>query len=79
MFFRLFMIRELLFALIYLILIREEEWKAISVVLGVQCFGGATDLYLGGVRVGWLESFKTHGVMTLLGSWAAYRIWMENQ
>lgn len=80
-FFNLFAVRELLFALIYLIFIRQGEWKAVSVVLAVQCLGGATDTYLGATKggVGWVEAFKAHGIMTTVGSWAAYRIWMENQ
>ena len=80
-FWYMFAVRELLFGLILLILEREGEWKAVSIIIGVMTIGGSLDVVFSATKggVGWIEGFKAHGIVTMVALFASYQIWMENK
>jgi hypothetical protein len=79
-FFWLFVNKEGCMGLIMLLLQLAGEWRAVGIVLSVMCIGGAGDLYLSIAkgRMGLVEAFQAHGVMTGVGVWAAWRILDEH-
>jgi hypothetical protein len=80
-FWYMFAVRELLFGLILLILEREGEWKAVSIILGTMCIGGSLDVVFSATKggVGWIEGIKAHGIVTVVALVASYQMWVENK
>lgn len=91
-FFYLFAVRELVLGLALLLLEAYGEWRAVTVVLGCVGLNGVGDFILAGLRMGseegtekgngsasrWWDSFKAHGVPTILGYWAVWKLWQEH-
>ena len=90
-FFWVFAVRELVLGLIMLILQFHGEWRAVAVVVGCISLNGITDFWFCAMEVGfdesvkskgkvnmWWASFKAHGIPTIVGLWAATRLWQEH-
>ncbi|ETN45531.1 uncharacterized protein HMPREF1541_09363 [Cyphellophora europaea CBS 101466] len=73
-----FGIRELSLAAALLALIAYNEWRAVAILLACIGINGTGDFLLVGLKgEGWLPAFKTHGIPTLIGSWAVWQICQE--
>jgi hypothetical protein len=80
-FWTMFAVKELMSGVIFLLLSWAGEWKAVSIVLAVSCGGGMMDTIMAATKggVGWIEAFKAHGVVTAVGIYVAYQLWLDNK
>ncbi|KIX05937.1 uncharacterized protein Z518_03911 [Rhinocladiella mackenziei CBS 650.93] len=78
-FFYLFAVREHCLGLALLILEACDEWRAAVVLLACIGINGTGDFLLAGsLGTGWWPSFTTHGIPTLVGYWAVWKLWQEH-
>ena len=79
-FFYLFTNKEAIMGLIFISLQLAGDWKAVGIMLACLCVGGAGDMYLAMTMgsMGFVEAFQAHGLVTVVGAWAAWRLIEEN-
>lgn len=79
-FFYLFANKEGTLGLIMVALQLAGEWKAVAIVLAACCVGGVGDLWLAVSlgSMGWWEAFQAHGLVSVVGAWASWRMMREN-
>ncbi|ETN44825.1 uncharacterized protein HMPREF1541_09700 [Cyphellophora europaea CBS 101466] len=72
--------KEAVIGIVLLALQAAGEWKAVGIMLGVVCVGGLADMYVAVVRgsFGAWEAFWTIGFVKFIGTWAAWKICLEN-
>jgi hypothetical protein len=80
-FWYMFAIRELLLGCIFALLEFHGEWKSVAIVLGVSCCGGAMDVVMSATKggVSWMKGIQAHGIVTAVGTYSAYQLWLENR
>ena len=66
--------------IIFICLQLAGEWKAVGIMLACLCVGGAGDMYLAMTigSMGFVQAFQAHGLVTLIGAWAAWNLMDEN-
>jgi hypothetical protein len=78
-FFWLFAIRELVLGMALVILEAYGEWRAATVLLACIGINGVTDFFSrAAAGKGILKSFQVHGVPTVAGYYAVWRLWQEH-
>lgn len=79
-FFYLFANKEATMGIIFICLQLAGEWKAVGIMLACLCVGGAGDMYLAMTigSMGFVQAFQAHGLVTLIGAWAAWNLMDEN-
>ncbi|ETI22538.1 hypothetical protein G647_06613 [Cladophialophora carrionii CBS 160.54] len=77
-FFYLFATRELCLGVALLTLEAYNEWRAVTVLMACIGLNGIGDFLLAGASGGgWWPSFTTHGIPTIVGYWAVWKLWQE--
>lgn len=78
-FFYLMTQRHLAFALIFILLIQDGNWRAVTVVTGTLSLCGVRDTWLAATygRGGWKGAIQAHGIMTVLAILATGGMWWD--
>ncbi|KAJ9606661.1 hypothetical protein H2200_008669 [Cladophialophora chaetospira] len=79
-YFYLFAVRELVLGLALLILEANNEWRAVTALLGCVGLNGVSDCIIAATLSGggWWPSLKVHGIPTVIGYWSVWKLWQEH-
>ncbi|KAK4939673.1 hypothetical protein LTR10_020063 [Elasticomyces elasticus] len=75
----LFAVRELVLGLALIFLVAYNEWRAVTILLACVGLNGLGDFFLAGnLGTGWRSSLMCHGIPTVVGYWAVWKLWQEH-